>query len=238
MLPVKNFMPFRGFYIQLLCGLLLIFNTLNNHIYAQEQDSLRITEILSKTDSTAPDSLSEKIDKRAERKRKFTENHSPRTAILFGIIPGGGQIYNRRYWKLPIVYGGLGGFGYWAYVSRREFLCYRNAYKAVIDDDPTTVNTCDPTLSDDQLKLLRDKSLQNYEYAMVGLFAFYALTLVDALVDAHLMKFDISDDLSMQLRPSLQFNAFAPQAVAPSWSGGLSLQFCFRHNSKPIKPLF
>jgi len=220
----------------LLCGILLIFSHLNNPLYAQE-DSLKNTEVLPETDSSTINILS-RADKKAIRKATFIEKHSPRNALLFGIVPGGGQIYNRRYWKLPIVYAGLGGLGYWAIFNRQRFRCYRTAYKAEVDADPSTINTCDESLSTAQLLLYRDQYLQRYEYAVVGVFAFYALTLVDAFVDAHLMKFDVSDDLSLELRPSLEFNSFQSGAISTSFSGGLSLQLRFRADQKLTPPPF
>ena len=217
----------------LLCGIILIFNPLNTKLYAQ--DTLKNTELLPKINSTQPISLS-KAAKRAERKAKFIENHSPRNALLFSIIPGGGQVYNRRYWKLPIVYGGLGGLGYWAIYNRSQFSCYRAAHKAEVDDDPLTINTCEAGLNASQLKLYRDQYLQRYEYALVGVFAFYALTMVDAFVDAHLMKFDVSDDLSLQLRPSIEYHSFGSNNQG--LTTGIGLSFQFKNKQKTAPPPF
>lgn len=121
----------------------------------------------------------------------------PQKAWRWALLPGGGQIYNRRYWKLPIVYGGIGTLVYLSIDNRQKYQCYRQSYLAVVDSDPNTVNTCDPNLTDAQLKILRDAYRQQYEYSVAGLIGFYGLTILDAFVDAHLSSFDVSDDLSL-----------------------------------------
>jgi hypothetical protein len=146
-------------------------------------------------------------NKTSKQKIDFKSSHSPRKAILYGIfIPGGGQIYNRKYWKLPIVYGGIAGLTYLSIKNGSEYQCYRKSYLSEVDADPTTVNTCDPALNTSQLKLLRDNYRRSYEYSILGLVGFYALTVVDAFVDAHLLNFDIGDDLTLSVRPNFKFN--------------------------------
>ncbi len=139
------------------------------------------------------------------KKEKQARAHSPKRAIMWALIaPGGGQIYNRRYWKLPIVYAGLGGLGYWYLSSRIAYRCYRKAYIAVADDDPNTNYICErePLASARTLELQSQYYRSQSEYALLGFFAFYALCAADAFVDAHLMSFDVGDDLSLLLRPS------------------------------------
>ena len=234
---METFSSFLGFNKQLLLYIVFIiiyYSTPN--LYAQE-NTLNNTEVLPNPDSSEPKTNTVSVLKKP--KQKFGENHSPRNAVLFGIIPGGGQIYNRRYWKLPIVYAGIGGLGYWAYYSRSNFLSYRRAYKAEIDDDPFTRNSAYADIGPAQLKLLRDQSLQQFEYAMVGFFAFYLLTITDAFVDAHLMKFNIDDDLSMQIRPSVQYHAITPNSgLQQGLSGGLSIQLNLRPRPKSMHILY
>lgn len=147
------------------------------------------------------------------------KNYAPaRNALLFGILPGGGQIYNRSYWKLPIVYGGMAGLGYFMADSGIKYQGYRRAYREAVDDDPTTnfhFRLDTDSLDATGLKLQRDKFQDQFEYAALGFAAFYALVLADAFVDAHLKDFDISDDLSMGLRPKLQYDQ-SQNMVLPS----------------------
>lgn len=153
---------------------------------------------VAKIDTLAP----APIDIKKERKPRA---HSPRRAVMWAlIVPGGGQIYNRRYWKLPIVYAGLGGLGFWYVRSRIEYRCYRNAYISAADSDPNTNDICerDPFASARTLQLQSQLYRTQSEYALLGFLAFYALCATDAFVDAHLMSFDVGDDLSLHLRPS------------------------------------
>jgi hypothetical protein len=131
------------------------------------------------------------------------KKHSPKKAVIFALtLPGAGQIYNKKYWKLPIVYAGFGGLGYLALTNGIKYNCYRKSYLAMVDDDPFSINTCDPSLSTSEMKILRNSYLQNFENSLLGLAGFYILTVVDAFVDAHLMNFDISNDLSISVKPT------------------------------------
>lgn len=130
-------------------------------------------------------------------------------ALLFGILPGGGQIYNQKYWKLPIIYGGLAAVGYFMVDAGTRFQGYQRAYKEAVDTDSMTnfMPRFEPdTLEISVLKIRRDQYQSRFEYATIGFVAFYALVLVDAFVDAHFKHFDVSDDLSMGIRPRLLYD--------------------------------
>ncbi len=204
-----------------------IFLLVSTHGYAQ-QDSTQNSSVLPSTDSTQQKTASQK----AKKGFKGRPGHSPKKAVLYALIPGGGQIYNKKYWKLPIVYGGIGGLGYLVVDSRIRYQCYRRSYLAEVDLDPTTVNTCDPLLNAAQLKIRRDAYLRQFEYASLGFVAFYALTLLDAFVDAHLMQFDISDDLSLRWQPQIQYDAFSP--LEQKWQTGVQLSIELK--AKPKVP--
>lgn len=188
-------------------------------------DSAKIDSI--KIDSAKIDST-KKADKPPAKIEKKPKAQPAKQALRWAIIPGGGQIYNRRYWKLPIVYAGLGGLGYWYVSSRSAYVCYRKAYSAAVDTDPTTTYICprDPLASSRVLLLQRNYYRSQSEYALLGGLLFYALTMADAFVDAHLKTFDMSDDLSLKIRPKMQF---APQysnispIVQPQFALGISL---------------
>jgi hypothetical protein len=172
------------------------------------RDSLPIIKIDStKIDSTKVDS-SKKAETPPEKAAKKPKPHSAKRALRWAIIPGGGQIYNRRYWKLPIVYAGVGGFAYWYISSRSARNCYQKAYSDAVDTDPTTNYICprDPLASSRVLLLQRDYYRSQSEFALLGGLLFYGLTMADAFVDAHLKSFDMSDDLSLKIRPKIQFS--------------------------------
>jgi hypothetical protein len=143
--------------------------------------------------------------------------YSPKRATFFAlIIPGGGQIYNRDYWKLPLVYGGLGAAVYtirWNTLRYRDFL---EPYLTSVDPNtgsPTGKTQYEVyvrgkdevrTLTLDQVKRGKTYYRRYREYGFVILAAVYALTAVEANVAAHLKTFDISEDLSLRMEPGLE----------------------------------
>ena len=146
--------------------------------------------------------------------------HSPTTAMLLSIIPGGGQIYNHKYWKLPIVYGLLGASGYFVYYTAHNMVTYRNEF---INRRDGNLELIDPKLAkypDENLLELKNKSQRNMEIGIAITAVLYALNIVDAMVDAHLYYFDISDDLSLRWSP-----AMVPNLASGRNSFGLTLQF-------------
>lgn len=191
---------------------LFLLSLLCQAAYAQ-QDTTEDNKFLK-------DSLEQERQIRKEiRRKKFMatlpKNHNPKTASLLALIPGVGQIYNRRYWKLPIVYGGLGALGYFMISNYVDYGCFGKAYLHAVDLDPTTNFICPqaPTADPNSLKIFRDNSRESGEYFLLGFVFFYGLTIIDAFVDAHLMHFDISDDLSMRIQPSLDYNTITQSFV-------------------------
>jgi hypothetical protein len=133
-----------------------------------------------------------------------TAFHSPKkAAIMSALLPGLGQIYNKKYWKLPIVYGGAAVTGYLIYFNAGEYNRFKTAYIFATDDDPTTTPEF-PNASAAQLKIYRDEYRRNLELSIMGAALIYALNIVDAVVDAHLFDFDVSNDLTLHLTPGLQ----------------------------------
>lgn len=131
--------------------------------------------------------------------------HSPRKAAFYSaVLPGLGQIYNREYWKVPLVYAALGISTGFFIGNMDKFKEYRDAYRARIanKNNPGYV---DPYLKydDSDLKYLRDAYRQYVDYSVLVFVAAYALNIVDATVFAHLRQFDISDDLSIRISPTL-----------------------------------
>ncbi|MFN3528291.1 MAG: DUF5683 domain-containing protein [Bacteroidia bacterium] len=128
--------------------------------------------------------------------------HSVKRAVRYSmILPGLGQVYNRKYWKVPIIYG-LGGFTvYTAVQSHRQYIDYRNAYRLRTDDDPSTVDDYVGIFNNPALRANRDDARQNRDLMIILTAGVYALNLIDATVDAHLFHFNVSDDLSVRLIP-------------------------------------
>jgi hypothetical protein len=202
-----------GIYL-LIASILLIFQA--GSVVGQEipADTVSATfdmpaEIISATSVMPVDTITEDI-------------HSPRkAAIMSAILPGMGQAYNRKYWKIPLVYGGFAALGYYIRFNNKNYNISKNAYIDLTDDDPGT----DSYLKLEQIKyynlnnpsevenlkrgLLRrqDYFRRNRDLLFILTLGFYGLNIIDASVDAHFFNWDISDDLTMKWQPTLdQYN--------------------------------
>ena len=169
-------------------------------------------------------------------RRMLTKDYpNPRTAAFLSLaLPGAGQIYNRKYWKLPLVYGGLGALTYFEIQNVRQYRELRDNYKWVVDDDINTNPTEEPyTLLDaTSLKRYRDEWRRYMELTSLFLGLGYVLTATEAFVDAHLTRFDVSDDLSMRLLPKAQLLPDATMAF------GIGLRIELRHQRPNPPPIF
>lgn len=139
---------------------------------------------------------------------KVKKPHSPQKAtIMSACLPGLGQIYNRKWWKVPIVYAGLGGLGYLVYSNYSEFSSYLHAYEFKTGDLPegVTLNAHETELankySDNQLQTYKESYRRDFELYTILTVAWYGLNILDACVDGHLYSYDISDDLSLSVDP-------------------------------------
>ena len=145
--------------------------------------------------------------------------HSPTTAMLLSIIPGGGQIYNRKYWKLPIVYGALAASGYFVYYSADKMLSFKNEYINRRDGNTELLNPNYAQYENENIIQLKNDYRRDLEIAIGITAILYASNIIDAMVDAHLYYFDISDDLSLQWSPALM-----PSLARNTMHYGISLQ--------------
>ena len=146
--------------------------------------------------------------------QKFKPN--PTKAVIYSaIFPGLGQMYNRKYWKLPIVYGGFLGFSYAITWNGRYYTDYSNGYKDIMDDNPETDSWknflpygMDPDQVDqawlkDVMKRRKDYYRRYRDLSIIGAVAMYALGILDAYVDAQLFDFNIDSDLSLRVEPTI-----------------------------------
>lgn len=140
---------------------------------------------------------------------KVEETVKPRkspakASLLSAVIPGAGQIYNHKYWKLPIVYAGIGTSAYFIIDNRRQYLEFRDAYLSDINDIVGDSSTyAKQGINPDQLRAAADQYRQWMEYSYIAVGIVYVLQIVDAAVDAHLYYFDVSDDLTLHWRPQV-----------------------------------
>ena len=138
-------------------------------------------------------------------KIELIKPHSPNKAALFStIIPGLGQAYNKKYWKMPIIYTAIGTSLYFGISNQRNFKKYKTAYTNRLDDDPNTIDEFDGRLTDAGLEANIDFHQRNRDLAFIVAGLFYVLNIVDAAVDAHLFNFPKNDNLSFNLQPSIE----------------------------------
>lgn len=132
-------------------------------------------------------------------------NRPREAAFRAAVLPGWGQIYNKKYWKLPIVYGGAAAIGYGIYWNNNYYQYFKSVYQeAFLTGNPQQINIT-------AAESLRNQFRRNKEQLIIAGVVFYGLTIVDAIVDAHFSTFDISDDLSLRWLPKIDFS---PQGQA------------------------
>ncbi len=156
----------------------------------------------------------------------YYQTHSPTKATIYSLVlPGLGQIYNKKYWKLPVVYAGFGTLIYFAVTNNQEYQKYSDAYYHKIEYPDG------PPLEDNEYEALYDEEFlldsKNYyrrnrdlSYILSGVW--YLLVAVDATVDAHLYTWEVDDDLSLRFEP--QFYPSLPNQKA---GGGFKLSLHF-----------
>lgn len=160
-----------------------------------------------------------KEQERKQAKKDWTKwKPNPKKATWLAIaLPGAGQIYNRKYWKIPLFYGGIAGCIYaWTW-NNQMYTDYSNAYVDIMDDDPTTQRYADflhlgATITDESLsyyqnlfKRRKDRYRRWRDMSIFATIGVYLLSVIDAYVDASLSDFDISNDLSLRISP-VMFN--------------------------------
>ncbi len=145
-----------------------------------------------------------KVEKKQNQKAIYGE--ARKATIMSAILPGLGQVYNRKWWKVPIVYAGLGGFGYLLVSNQKKYNFYGKNLKAENDGDPNTIN--ETKYNSSQLLTLKNDYRRYRDLGVIGCAIIYILNMVDANVDAHLKTFDVSDDLSLELKPYSNFYSF------------------------------
>lgn len=148
------------------------------------------------------------------------------------LIPGWGQAYNKKYWKIPIVYAGFAAAGVGFYLNRKEYLNYKNEYLVRTRPGFYAPNNPDPQLAfitDNNILIGRKNVYRRYvEISIIGGTLWYAITILDALIDAHLVDFDVSEDLSFKVSPYLiPQNSPYFAGSFNSAKGGLTFQIGF-----------
>lgn len=167
-------------------------------VHAQDSATVKPVVIPVQTDTTKK-AVVDTTKKKAE--------HSPRKAtIRSAIIPGWGQAYNKKYWKIPIVYGALGtAAGFFIY-NRNEYIDARDAYRNKMDGDATNDYLIKPKFQPVDAEAVRQYRIgvrQYVDYSVLIFAVLWGLNVVDATVDGHLKAFEVSDDLSIRVNPAI-----------------------------------
>lgn len=132
------------------------------------------------------------------------EEHSPAKAtILSAVLPGAGQFYNKKYWKIPILYAGFAAIIYSVDFNQDRYIIYKNALQTRTDGDETTLDEFEGVYSEENLRTLKDFYRRNRDLSYIIGGIVYVLNILDAHVDAHLYYFDVSDDLSLKISPAM-----------------------------------
>ena len=187
-----------------------------------ESDSLKTT--LRSNGMIMQDSL-------LKKKKSFNPLAPSKAAFYSAMVPGLGQIYNKRYWKVPIVYGAIGGSIYAYTWNNDNYQRFRTAFKrrqaGFTDDEFYDINgdnspTDPPDLDAGDLENQQERFQRDRDLWLVVSIALYALNIVDANVDAHLKQFNIDDDLSIDFEPFLDLNEVTND---PTYGMALTIKF-------------
>jgi Family of unknown function (DUF5683) len=163
-------------------------------VSAHAQDSLR-----SKLDS---DTVFLKSD--TATISSYASQYDPRKALLFAaILPGLGQIYNKKYWKLPLVYGGFVGFGYGLNFYQTGYKEFKGALFDLLESGESTITVRNITFSEQTLRTVVDRYRRERDFFIILSAGMYLLQMVDAHVDAHLKEFDLNPNLHVKIQPSM-----------------------------------
>lgn len=178
---------------------------------------------LQPSDALAVEKGEDKVQRKARKDSVLrARNLSPHKASLWAMIPGAGQIYNRKYWKLPIVYGGFAVIGYFVLDNRSYYLKYNDAYICSSKEDNEEGYICEDPLTDkystSDLQQIKDYYRRNTELSIIVGALWYILTIVDATVDAHLSHWEVNDNLTVDLEPVIQ--PIMPKIAMPTQQSG------------------
>ena len=161
----------------------------------------------------SPRPASAQVSQRIDKVKAFFKNeyHSPTKAIVYSaILPGWGQAYNRKYWKIPIVYAGFAAVGYFIKFNGDYYNLYKSDY-LLLEDDPNaqTVSGFDQRT----LKIYIDQYRRSRDLSIIGLIGWYGLVMIDANVDAHFFNYDVDEDLSLEIQPWIGNPVRAQQGI-------------------------
>jgi hypothetical protein len=155
-------------------------------------------------DSIASKNSIAKMQADSNFKKKAALFNPRKATFRSAVIPGWGQIYNKKYWKLPLVWGALGVTASVYLYNVKNYRSLKQAYIYLTDEDDSNNGLVDPlyrNLSTESIRSYRNSFRQNVDYSVLFFALFWGLNVVDATVDAHLKAFDVDDNLSLEIKP-------------------------------------
>lgn len=169
------------------------------------------------------------VQKKLDKETTIHE-HSPNTAlILSAVVPGAGQVYNRQAWKVPIVYAGLAGVGYYTWFNYNEMIKFKDEYLYRVNHDQMPVLEGYESYPTTNIYNLYQSYNKTFQLSIIIGVAVYGLNLLDAYISGHLFNFEMGDEITLNLGPSITSHPVAgPNAIMgtmPSPTMGLTLRF-------------
>ena len=203
---------------------------INDSLPNSKSEAIAINKALTPKDSLQ---LSQLSSSESKTKRNWdTWRPNPKRALWLAIVlPGAGQVYNRKYWKLPLIYGGFVGCIYALQWNNTMFKDYSQAYLDIMDSDPSTesynqflhlgtkITSSNITQYQDIFRRRKDRYRRWRDLSFFCMLGVYALSIIDAYVDASLSEFDISDKLSLRIEPTVFSTAQRNSLNLPSAIG-------------------
>ena len=191
---------------------------------------------------------SAKVDNPYKVDSATRKKHDPRKATLYStFFPGLGQIYNRKYWKLPLVYAAVGIPAYFYFDNKRWYQKCQYALAAILDTPitPAKLAKVDPQLrtfvtngDDNTLRSARNEYRKNQDYSVIFFLLFWGLQIVDATVDAHLMDFDVSTDLTLHLQDGMNTTSAGGLTSMGGMSTPMGISLVFDIHKPRFKHLY
>lgn len=203
---------------------------INDSLPNSKSEAIAIDKALTQKDSLQ---LAQLSSSESKTKRNWdTWRPNPKRALWLAIVlPGAGQVYNRKYWKLPLIYGGFVGCIYALQWNNTMFKDYSQAYLDIMDSDPSTesynqflhlgtkITSSNIKQYQDIFRRRKDRYRRWRDLSFFCMLGVYALSIIDAYVDASLSEFDISDKLSLRIEPTVFSTAQRNSLNLPSAIG-------------------
>ena len=171
----------------------------------------------------------QKESKKLEIKKSNTFNNPKKAGLLSLVIPGAGQIYNKRYVKAPIIWAALGSFGYFYIQNNSEYQKARTSFVSLIDTISSNNIPYNGSTNLTEVTAFKNNYRSNRDLFLILGVVFYGLQIVDAVVDAHLMGFNVNDNLSLHIQPVV-----IPNQQTLTLGGGMQMQWNLAKSKKKI----